>query len=64
MADSPGPDIGFAFSPVPPGHREHGAWFEKQVYLFSGETTFQKFNADPYRYVSALQRNEQPNPNT
>ena len=47
-----------------PGHREYGAWFEKQVYLFSSETTFQKFNADPYRYVSALQRNEQPNPNT
>jgi YHS domain-containing protein len=47
-----------------PGRRQFGAWFEKQVYLFSSETTFQKFNADPYRYVSALQRNEQPNPNT
>lgn len=45
-----------------PGRREHGAWFEKQVYLFSSETTFEKFNADPYRYVSALETREQPAP--
>lgn len=47
-----------------PGRRQHGAWFEKQVFLFSSETNFQKFDADPYRYVSALQMQEQPNPNT
>jgi len=45
-----------------PGHREHGAWFEEQVYLFSSETTFEKFNADPYRYLSALESREQPAP--
>jgi len=42
-----------------PGRREHGAWFEGHVYLFSSETTLRKFDADPHRYVSAmLQRAE------
>ena len=42
-----------------PGRREHGAWFEGRVYLFSSETTLRKFDADPHRYVSAmLQRAE------
>ncbi|MFH1266600.1 MAG: thioredoxin family protein [Planctomycetota bacterium] len=45
-----------------PGRREHGAWFEgqpqgrfeKRVYLFSSEGTLERFDADPYRYVSRL----------
>jgi protein disulfide-isomerase len=37
-----------------PGRREHGAWFEQHVYLFSSEATLRKFDAAPDRYVSAL----------
>jgi len=37
-----------------PGRREHGAWFEGRVYLFSSEATLRKFDAAPHRYVSAL----------
>lgn len=37
-----------------PGRREHGAWFEGRVYLFSSEATLRKFDADPQRYVSAV----------
>ncbi|MGB9689672.1 MAG: hypothetical protein ACPLY8_12350, partial [Thermogutta sp.] len=36
------------------GRREHGAWFGGRVYLFSDEDSFQKFSADPYRYINAL----------
>jgi YHS domain-containing protein/thiol-disulfide isomerase/thioredoxin len=36
------------------GRREHGAWFGGRVYLFSDEESFQKFSADPYRYINAL----------
>ena len=39
------------------GRREHGAWFEGRVYLFSSEETLRKFDAAPYRYVSALPEN-------
>jgi YHS domain-containing protein len=37
-----------------PGRREHGVWFEDRVYLFSSEATLWKFDAAPYRYVSAI----------
>lgn len=37
-----------------PGRREHGAWFQGRVYLFSSEATLQKFSADPNRYVNAV----------
>jgi len=44
---------------VMPGRREHGAWFEGRVYLFSSEATLRRFDADPHHYVSAmLQRTE------
>ena len=39
-----------------PGRREHGAWFEGRVYLFSSEATLRKFDADPHRYVSAMRQ--------
>lgn len=42
-----------------PGRREHGAWFDDQVYLFSSEATFRKFDAAPERYVSELQQQMQ-----
>jgi len=49
-----------------PGRREHGAWFNQRVYLFSSEATFRKFDAAPERYVSDLrqqmQRMTQPPP--
>jgi len=37
-----------------PGRREHGAWFEGRVYLFSSEAALQKFSTAPERYVSAV----------
>lgn len=36
------------------GRREHGAWFGGRVYLFADEDSFQRFSADPYRYINAL----------
>lgn len=42
-----------------PGHRKHGAWFEQQVYLFSSEATFRKFDAAAERYVSDLRQRMQ-----
>jgi len=38
-----------------PGHREHGAWYQGRVYLFSSEASFEKFNADPQRYAASIQ---------
>ncbi len=35
-----------------PGRREHGAWFEGRVYLFSSEDSYTKFSQDPSRYAS------------
>ncbi len=37
-----------------PGRREHGAWFQDRVYLFSSEATFRKFDQNPFLYVGAL----------
>jgi len=36
------------------GRREFGAWFGGRVYLFSSEESYQKFSADPYRYINGL----------
>jgi YHS domain-containing protein len=45
-----------------PGRREHGAWFEDRVYLFSSQETYLKFGAAPERYVSTLlQMSQQQN---
>ncbi len=38
------------------GHREHGAWFDGRVYLFSNEESYSRFSADPYRYLQAVQQ--------
>lgn len=34
-----------------PGRREHGAWYQGRVYLFSDETSYNKFAANPQRYA-------------
>ena len=39
-----------------PGRREHGAWFQGKVYLFSNESSYQQFNANPEKYVQLLQQ--------
>lgn len=41
-----------------PGRREYGVWFPAhgRVYLFASEASFRKFEADPYRYVNAIQQ--------
>jgi YHS domain-containing protein len=39
-----------------PGRREHGAWYQGRVYLFSSEANLQKFSADPNRYISAVEQ--------
>jgi len=36
-----------------PGRREHGAWYERRVYLFASEATFRRFDQDPARYAAA-----------
>lgn len=36
------------------GQRRHGAWFEGRVYLFSSETTLEKFDTNPARYIAAM----------
>jgi protein disulfide-isomerase len=36
-----------------PGRREHGAWFDRRVYLFSSEATFRRFDREPARYAAA-----------
>lgn len=41
-------------SQVAEGRREYGAWFGGRVYLFGSEETFQRFSADPYRYIQML----------
>lgn len=36
-----------------PGRREHGAWYERRVYLFATEATFRRFDQAPARYAAA-----------
>ena len=38
------------------GRREHGAWFDGRVYLFSSEASYSRFSSDPYRYLQAMQQ--------
>jgi protein disulfide-isomerase len=38
------------------GRREHGATFDGHIYLFSSESSYQRFEQDPDRYISALQK--------
>lgn len=38
------------------GRREHGAWFDGRVYLFTNEESYNRFNADPYGYVRRMQQ--------
>ena len=37
------------------GQREHGARFMGRMYLFSDETSFQRFEANPKRYIGAIE---------
>jgi len=34
------------------GKREHGAWYEGRMYLFSSEASLRKFDQDPSRYAA------------
>lgn len=45
-----------------PGKREHGAWYEGRMYLFSSEETLRKFDRDPSRYAAAASQVAQANP--
>lgn len=36
------------------GRREHGAWYEGRLYLFSTEESYHRFDQDPQRYITAL----------
>lgn len=50
-----------------PGRREHGAWYEGRVYLFSTEATYLKFSQEPARYLgqgptSTARRPDMPGP--
>ncbi|NLX96505.1 MAG: hypothetical protein GXY83_10050 [Rhodopirellula sp.] len=38
------------------GRREHGAWFDGRVYLFSSEASYSRFSSDPYRYLQTMQQ--------
>lgn len=38
------------------GRREHGAWFDGRVYLFSSEASYARFSSDPYRYLQTMQQ--------
>jgi protein disulfide-isomerase len=38
-----------------PGSRLHGAWFHGKVYLFVSEDSYQRFDRNPFRYVSKLE---------
>ena len=37
------------------GDRRYGGWFRGQMYLFSSETSFQRFEVDPHRYAAAVE---------
>lgn len=42
-----------------PGKREHGAFYNDHIYLFTSEDTFQRFDRDPARYTAELSRSVQ-----
>lgn len=37
-----------------PGKREHGAFYNDRIYLFTSEDTFQRFDRDPARYTAEI----------
>jgi YHS domain-containing protein/thiol-disulfide isomerase/thioredoxin len=39
-----------------PGKREHGAFYNNRIYLFTSEDTFQRFDRDPTRYTAEVPR--------
>lgn len=39
-----------------PGKREHGAFYNNRIYLFSSEDTFQRFDRNPARYTADVSR--------
>ncbi len=45
-----------------PGKREHGAWYEGRMYLFSSEESFRKFDQEPSRYAAAASQVAQAAP--
>lgn len=46
------------------GRREHGVFFNNQIYLFSSETTLQRFNQNPNRYAGPVMQAMRPSQNT
>lgn len=42
-----------------PGKREHGAFYNNRIYLFTSEDTFQRFDRDPARYTADATRQVQ-----
>lgn len=45
------------------GQRRHGVFFDGQVYLFSNETSLQRFSENPKRYASGIRQALQTTPN-
>ncbi len=41
---------------IVPGRRDFGGWYQNRLYLFSSEETCRKFDADPARYLGALDK--------
>jgi YHS domain-containing protein/thioredoxin-related protein len=42
-----------------PGKREHGAFYNNRIYLFTSEDTFLRFDRNPARYMTELSRQVQ-----
>lgn len=42
-----------------PGKREHGAFYNNRIYLFTSEDTFHRFDRDPSRYTADATRQAQ-----
>ena len=40
------------------GHRRHGLFCEKRVYLFASEETLNQFSRDPLRYLQGIRQAE------
>ena len=47
-----------------PGKREHGAWYEGRMYLFSSEASLRKFDQDPSRYAAVVNQVARANPHS
>ena len=46
------------------GRREHGVFFNNQIYLFSGEASLQRFNQNPNRYAGQVMQAMRPSQTT